>query len=437
MNRIIFSEKALWKSSFLQTLSRIISLICNFIVIGLIARYLPADHFGAWSVILSIFQIILALDLGLGGALRNQVSKYIAVGAHSDVRRLTESLFVFLFIITILISIGTTFLDLSEIVGIGSNYESLIHISIIISALIIPFGMLGQMFFAYLEGAWIAVVEIIRSLTILLYSYISYNFNFEFSVFIFGYFVIYLMSYLSTAIFFIKKRKWKIPNLFFNNSFTSFKDDIKKLLMPAWLLSLMQIASMIGANIFTILVGKYLSLQQAGEYSAVFKIFSSIAGLQLAFLIPFWGAFALKNSLNEKLWIKYKINLIVKYTIALGIIIAIVMFQYGPIIILTWTSFFINDVAIYSACSIWLIFMMLANIYGIYLNSICRYHVQTIAHLLSAIFIITTTKFLTSMFDMGGILISMVGSVCIVLIFNYAAYRREISLVTNIVRETT
>ena len=418
-----FSDGKVWQASFAQVFSRILALISNFAIIAILARTLSASDFGAWAVLVNIFQIILALDLGLGGALRNKVSDHVLRNEEDTVRLYATSLFLFLLILLIIIIGAGSFMDLSESVGLGDKYHnSLVH-AVIAGAFIVPAGMLGQLLYCYLEGVWIAYVEALRSIVVIASIYLAVAFDFSFSSILSIYFFVFLTFYILLVGIFLYKRRWNLFRSIAQHSFNKFIVNIKELIAPAWLLSLMQIASMISGNVSTIMVGKYLSLEEAGEFSAVFRLYSSATGLHLAFLMPFWGAFALKHAELDYPWIKRMVVLLTTVTFTLCALFSLSMFYYGYLVVNIWTSLSITDSSLYFYSSVWMTLTMIATIYGIYLNATGQYLIQTFAQVASAIFIVLTTKYFSANYGVNGVIFSLIAGAFIVCSLNIAAYK--------------
>ncbi len=396
----------------------------TFVIMGLLARSLSPEQFGAWAVLLATAQLVTTLDIGLGAALRNRVSNLLSSGALSEVRN-------YVFAATLLVAgLGGLVIAGALAFGVppsllglpsGAVFAQSALLVILAAAITVPLGMVVQLFYCWIEAYWIAALDLGRIAMQLTAMVTIAGLGGGLFPEVGAYFGSAILFSIVGAALMCRRRHWGLRDFFTQpHWWPQARAHIRSLAPEAGLFAFMAAAGTINSNADAIIIAHTLSVDAVGNYSVVQRLFAAATGLHLTFFYSHWGAYAVKYSGNDFSWLKRAIKLYSLFTILYAVAISVITIVAGPWIVKIWTSKIVTDTYLYAGFGAFVIISTLTNHISIFLNAIGRTRRQAtiltasvivnvpiaivLCHHLGAVGVVISTTSVTSLLMLNNIL---------------------------------
>lgn len=370
------NDKRIFAGASALMVSRIVSISSTFISIGMLTRFLSKEEFGAWAVLISFSQLLYMMDLGVGAATRNKVSALLAAKDLDGVRRYLAAVSVVMTLISgsvfglFLLIVGTPETLLG--VPMGEPYATCTLIVIGVTIATMGVGVHTQNFNSFMESHVLAVVESLRAVAqVLMLAAILYAGG-GLIWCVATFYGVAIPVTIFYVIYFYRRRQWRFPRPWvrpWHKIRLSFSLT-GSLARTAGMFGLLQAGALLNSNMDSIIVSKILSLEDAGRYNVLMRMFAAVLGLHATFLQGYWSAYALKYQQGEFAWMRSMLRKVNTITFGMWVLGVAGAMTLGPTVLEWWTGYLIYDRWLYVGICGWSLVIGLNNHMSIMLNSI-------------------------------------------------------------------
>ena len=154
--------------------------------------------------------------------------------------------------------------------------------------------------------------------------------------------------------------------------------------------------------------------EQVTPYNIAFKYFSVITMLVGIIMTPMWSAITDAYTRNDLKWIRTQMSILIKIWVAVVVCVALMLIIAQPVYHF-WIGNAVNIpyrlslfMGLYVIISSW------NNIYAFFINGVGKVRIQMYSSILSCIFFLPLTYWLTPYMGVDGVILAM----CIVLLFS-------------------
>ncbi|MGG3571832.1 oligosaccharide flippase family protein [Bacillus gobiensis] len=387
---------------------RLLGIISNFLLIGLVYRFLGDNELnGIWLTVFSILTWFTVLDFGMGNSLRNKLTTSIEAKNTDLSNRYINTTYLVMLIPTIVIIIvgfttaividWTDFFNISN-ESITSNYLRLFIVTVIfLQAINFYLSLLFALLHATFNSYLISMLQFIVSLVNLLIISCLYWLNIS-NLIVLG--AVYIGSSIiilfSSTIYFFKKNKhdFKFGFKYFDTSL------IKEIFNIGMKFLILQLAIIILINTDNFLISLFLGVEKVTQYQLLFKLLSIFTIALGIILTPVWTLIIQYNANNEIKKLKLTILRLIFTFVVLSIFV-IVTGLFSNIIITFWIGKNINlNTQLIILMAIFTILHMWSNIFQNILNGMTRLNIQVIAYGLAGIINIPISIVLVNFTDL-------------------------------------
>lgn len=399
-------------SFFLQGLSVFIS----FILVPLTINYLNPEEYGVWLTLNSIITWINILDVGLGNGLRNKLAEALAKNDFNDGQKYVSTTVGILFLIIIPFFLIFVFINqylnwngILNIYSIDKNILSKI-VTVVIGLFSVQFVLkfINIVLLADQKTALNSLLNVLASFLSLIVIYIltkttsttSFSLLYVTTIFSLSPIIILLISYP-----FIFRNRYKSIRPKISKIDFSYSKELMGLGIKFFIL---QISSIIVFTTSNIIISQILGPSEVTTYNICFKYFSLITFTFNIILSPMWSAYTDAYVLNDIAWIKNSTKKIIMVWTGLVLVGAILML-ISNFVYKIW----IGD-AVYVSLGLSFLMMIYVsisnwnNIFAQLLAGIGKIKLSLYNSVLNSIIFIPLSFYLTRMYGVKGIVLSMI-----------------------------
>lgn len=326
---LIFTKDKVKKNSIIAPIIRFVVLALGFLVVKLAYPYLDQTRYGVWMTILSIFNMLIVVDLGISNGLRNKLTEAYANNDSVKAKEYVSTAYVlfgiFIFILMVISFFVVRLFDYSVIFNvdktIGSELKFLMSIAIPLFLLSFYFSLLNAVMYAKHDSALYDFRAFIFNLlyipTILLIKRFSYNSIFYLAS---SYLVATNLSYIFLSVYLFKKKYRDIIPSLKNVKFVYMKD----LLNVGVTFLFVQLSSLILMSADNIVITQFLGPQYVSVYQIVNKPFLVVYILFTGVTAPLWSAFTHHYAQKDVDWISNTIKKMIQFLIPIAIFLFVI-----------------------------------------------------------------------------------------------------------------
>ncbi len=317
--------------------SRAISLIASLISIPLTFRYLGAERYGLWMVLISIISVMGFADLGIGNGVMNAVSK--AYGEDDcDLAReyVTSGFFLMLGIAAILAVTGTAaypfvpWLRLFNVKSAAVASEGAKAFAVLFCwfVLNIPLDVVTRVQAGLQQGYWSHIVgacgNIVSLLALLLVIVLRGSLPWLVFASTFG---VITATVLNGFVLF-RKHPWLLPSL------SAYRgSSANKILKLGMLFFVLQCAVAVGYTSDNVVIAQILGAAAVAVYAVPQKLFNFVAMLVAMGLTPLWPAYGEAVARGDVAWVRRVFWGSMRITLAITIPLCTFLALVGPWIV--------------------------------------------------------------------------------------------------------
>lgn len=384
-----------------------LGILTSLLLVPFTLHLLDQEKYGIWMTIFSIVGWFNMMDVGIGNGFRNKFAEAVALNnkalAKEYVQTLYSSMAIIGFVFAVIFSIINPFLNWYKILNLNENFNE--NISLIVLLVFVLFCV--QLYTKNISTIFLSLQKTTLSNSLGLYS------NVLSLLLIFVFQTLNAVSLLSIAISFMASPI--IINLIFTyinfkNVFSIYKPKLFALPQKKYLKDLIglglkfffiQITTIVMFTSANIIITQLYSPSEVTPYNIAFRLFSSVQGVFVIIITPFWSAFTEANSRNDYKWIKSSISKLVKVwgTFSLTMILFWIL---SPYVFKIWVGV---DVIIPFALSlqftIYTIIMTWISIFVYYINGVGKIKLQLYIAIFQLILNIPLAIFLSKYLGFG------------------------------------
>lgn len=359
-----------WRSLFFK----VFAILCSFLLLPLMLRYLGGEVFGVWVAIFSVVSWVVFFDLGLGSGLRNKLSESLSRGDDAESATLVATAYVSIASLSALVFL--IFLSINFFV----NWQSVFNTQAI-SRAELEWSMLAMVFLFLANFTLMLVIQVLHasqktSLTVAHQFFV--NFIALVAIFLLSMFaapslmivcVTYGVSQVVTTLFvsylFYKSNQNVMPRWRYFNSAR-----VKSIASLGGQFFIIQLAVLAIFSSDKIIIVKLFGPQSLTEYELIFKVFSSILIINTLFLSPLWSGYTRAAAVSDYAWMRGA--LIRSHMVALALLVpALILFFFGGEIIFLWSGYRISpDSGLLMGMLCLVVVRVWTDIYAYFLNGV-------------------------------------------------------------------
>lgn len=408
------------KSSFLF---KILAIICSFLVIPIMIKYLGNERYGVWSTLLSIASWILLFDIGLGSGLRNKISEALAKNNIQEAQIYISTGYTAIGFISLILLTG--FLILSNFISWQSvfntynlsNNELKLVVNMTITFLLVNFwlSIIHQIFNGLQKSSIVIFNQFLSNLLSLGFTYILYSY-FESSLIklAFAYGLSLVITNLAISIWFFKNNIDFLPKIKLYS-----KKNMKAITSIGLQFFIIQIAVIVIFTTDKILITQLFGPEYVTNYDLVFKLFSTITIAHSLLMYPLWSAYSDAFHRNDFYWIKRVIKQQLRIYLLFIVATAILGYFAKPIILLWIGTNVAIDSMLIMAMGSFILVSIWNNIFAYFINATNQLKIQVTTSVLAIIINIPLSIFIVKYFHTGtsGIIIGTTLSLSLFAVF--------------------
>ncbi len=407
------------KQTFLTLgLVRVLTVLSNFLITGLLLRILDVDSYGVYTAMFSLLSWMFLFDIGISKGMRNHLTKSLVDNDLILAKKIISTSYITTFVITsfflLLIFFFTKDADIASYLNISkySNVEiySIFIVFVLIMLCKLFLGTIDQILYAHhkssLNSINSLIINLLFALALLISLKLSLNNIFYISIF-YGFSV--LSSYLIFTIYFFNKNRALIP------SFKFYSKKIIKMIMGDGL-SILSIQllffAFLGMDRFILL--KYGSGLEVTNYDIMYRVMSLLLFPWSIIAQPLWSSYAEAYKRKDIIWIKkiYNRLLIVFCFTIFGVFLLSFSFDF---ITTLWLGKILEvDMQMLLLTGFLILLIMWSTMHSDILFGLSKFRISLIAAILGfSLKIIFLYFALNNNFDISKLLISSISAYAI------------------------
>lgn len=338
------------------------SIVVAFLATPAYMRYFSDQIvLGVWFTLVSIFNLFLSFDLGIGNGLRNRLTESLAQKNQQKTKEYLSSAYIsislFIFVVAVIVTGLVQIAPLNKFLNISQDIISSQILKTGISICVI--GLCGQCVFRLITSICYAIqkaaipsfLTFLTNLTLLIVVWLAPQFDTVGERFIVLCVVQAMLSNLpllvATIVVFQRNLANAKPSLRAFNLVSA-----KSLLRLGLTFFLLQASVLLISNCNEILITFFIGPEWTVNYQVYYKIFSLPSTLFFMILTPFWSAITKARTEKRYRWLKNTHCFVCAFAI-LAAVGALVLVPFVPFIARIWLKEQATQVEIVWQCSLW------------------------------------------------------------------------------------
>lgn len=384
-----------------------LSILTSLFLIPFTIHLLNQEKYGIWITIFSIVSWFNMMDVGIGNGFRNKFAESIAqnnkILAKEYVQVFYASMGAIAIGFLVLFTCINPFLNWSILLNLPKTFDE--NISLIIWSVFALFCL--QLYLKNISTILLSLQKTAYSNSLVLFS------NIGALVLIFILQKLDAISLFSIALAFMLAPI--IVNIItsfvlFNSSLKEYKPKLLVLPKKEYLndliglglkFFLIQITTIVMFSSSNIIITQLYGPAEVTPYNVTFRLYSSIQGLFVIIITPFWSAFTAANTCNDYTWIKNSIKKLVYVWMFFSIGVAII-WLFSQFIFRTWVG---QNIIISRSLSlqfaIYTVIITWTNLFVSYINGIGKINLQMRIALIQLTFNIPLAIILAKHLNLG------------------------------------
>ncbi len=389
------------------------SILTSLILVPLTINYIGSELYGIWLTLSSIIHWISFFDIGFGNGLRNKLAEAIALADYQKGRIYVSTTYAVLIIIFVSIGVvsylGVEYVNWSSILNVPEQYNPLLikvsQILLVSFCFQMILKLVQNVSQAYQLNALASLFDALGNAFSLLFIYIltlTMAPSLPLIAIVFGFSPL-LVLFGSSILLFMGKFRKVSPNVKYVNF--CYAKDIFKLGCSFFLL---QMAAIVLYQMVNILISRMCGPEQVTNYNVSYKYLSILLMAITIVVSPLWSAFTEAFVKQDYKWMLSIYNKLIKLFV-ISILCSIFMVALSPIVYNYWIG---EEVSISYTTSvlvgIYVLIMIWGTLHSYLLNGLGKIRLQLYIGVLSMILFLPLAFFLGSVWELNGILLSMV-----------------------------
>lgn len=361
-------------TTLFSLVNKCVTFLTGLISIPLTIHYLGAERYGLWMTISSAISFLTFADLGLGNGLVNAISKSDGMDNQDEATTSVASVFFLLlgisstlFLFYWIVYSHIPWYRFFNVVSDTAIRESGPTMTVLVSICLInmPLGIIERIRLGYQEGyknqIWLSVGSIIGLLAVLLA--IRFEAGLPWLVLAISSGSV-LATFMNGFQLFVFSKPKLFPNLKRFNYHIS-----KNLIGIGFIFFILQLFAFLGNSIDNIIIAHTLGASAVASYAVTKKLFMVLQISQFI-ILPLWPAFGEALARQNYVWAKKALVSVLKFTLVIGILIALPLLMLGKPIISLWIGRdFIPSTSLLISFFFWVILVNYGGTMSSFLNN--------------------------------------------------------------------
>lgn len=414
----------IWGSLFFKMLA----VVCSFLLLPLMLRYLGNDQFGVWVAIFSVVSWVIFFDLGFGSGLRNKVSETLSRNDIAESSVLISTAYGAMAILSVVLCaiflLVNFFVDWQSIFNtkITSLSELRWSMAIIVVLFLVNFSLLIvlQVLHACKKTSFTVAHQFLANFIALIAILLLKAFvTPSLLVICLTYGLSQVLTTLLVSAVFYNGSPFLRPRL----SLFAW-DRVKGIATLGGQFFIIQLAVLVIFSTDKIIVIKLFGPAALTEYELVFKAFSVILIMNTLFLAPLWSRYTHAAANHDYKWMAQALAKS-HWVCAVLLLPASVLCFFGHDIIYLWTGYHIDSsFSLLVAMFVFILLRVGCDVYAYFLNGIGMLKVQMWLAIVQALMNIPLSVTLGKMYGLSGVIYGSVATLSIsAVVLPWCTYR--------------
>ncbi|MDQ6624142.1 MAG: hypothetical protein M3Y86_11755 [Verrucomicrobiota bacterium] len=384
-----------------------VGMLLGVMAIG--SRRLTREQFGLWAIFYTLMNFAPTMDLGFRYSVGNRLA---ALKARPDANVERQDTFLAVFHFELLVGIAG--FVLCWLVLSLFDWAAVFHITnpafahqtawlfpIVCGMLMLnqPFSIAASAFFADQQIELASALAVIQSVLLLAVFWLASLLG-SYPALVLAFFGVYLLAGLATTLLLFHRLRWR----WHWPAFTFQAATIRSLRKTSLDFFALSASAMAASTVGPLLVGTVASVQAAGDFTLLQRIFNLLVTLHLAVLAPLAPAYTMHAQQGDWPWVKKRLRDCVRIVWPLlfvagatGLLIA------HPLLMRVWSGHWLSNYPLATLLALTAILGGWANTYSIVLNSLGAVRVQAILAFIMLAPVILLPAFLGRAFGTVGV----------------------------------
>lgn len=387
---------------------KVLAIICSFLLLPLMLRYLGGDKFGVWVAIFSVVSWVIFFDLGFGSGLRNKVSESLSRNDIVESSILISTAYGAMVALSVMLCsvflLANFFIDWQSVFNtkITSLYELRWSMAVIVFLFLVNFSLLIvlQVLHACKKTSVTVAHQFLANFIALIAIVVLKAFLAP-SLFVIclTYGVSQVFTTLLVSAFFYHKTPSLRPRL----SLFAW-NRVRSIATLGGQFFIIQLAVLVIFSTDKIIVIKLFGPAVLTEYELVFKAFSAILIINTLFLAPLWSRYTHAAANHDYKWMARTLAKS-HWICAVLFVPALILCLFGHDIIYLWAGYNIDPgFNLLVAMLVFILLRVWCDIYAYFLNGVGMLRVQMWLAVLQAIINIPLSVTLGNMYGVSGVI---------------------------------
>ena len=322
--------------------ARAVTMLAGLALIPLLLQYLGSTQFGIWATCHSMLAIMAYADLGIGNGLLNAIA---SANARRDDRAATAMLSSALAMLCAIASVAAAlallawhFLPLPTWLsrmqdGRPSDAAAGLAVFVAYSIVALPLSCGDRLAAAFQEGFASNLFRALAALASLFFTYLAIRRNCSFPVICAATLLSSALALGGTFAWQLRSRPWLCPRL----SLVT-REMALRLGGSGTGFFLVQLVALVGFNLDTMIVARYLGAAEVATFTVVSRLFTVVTVVVSAIVMPLWPAYADAKATHDTDWLKKTFSRSLTLAASLSFVASAILAACGPWLISIWVG---------------------------------------------------------------------------------------------------
>ncbi len=321
--------------------SKIASMLVIILGVSFTLNYLSSEKFGIWMTISSLIGLLSFLDLGIGNALTNTVSKSFSTNNRNDIKdAVTGGLFILFFVaifVFVFLTILLKLLPIDQLFKTQNELDQIILTSLemfvaCFSITIFSNGI-QRIFHGMQLGFLVHIMLTIGSIISLVLLYYFSTLKVEINLLVFASMIGNILASIPLLIILISKDLFCFRGVLF-----SINSQYKNIINLGGAFFLIQIGTIILIGADSLIISSTIGVSGVAIFAITQRLFLFASQPMQLVNVHLWPAFADANNRQDKDYIRKTLKISIMLTLFITTLISIIIVIFSNQLISIWTS---------------------------------------------------------------------------------------------------
>lgn len=393
------------RQSGIGLVSRLGAVVATLAATPLMLNLLGSRQFGAWLVLLSVFQWITMFDLGISAGARNEIARAAAIRDDQRVRQAITTGWLYVALISLVLFIAAacalalTPLSawLGEHVFNGVDVTTTLWLIVAGACLTFALNYIQSVYAAMEKASAFSLFSLVVNVGFLLLLLLARIWSIDRMEWIA---VMYIVAMVFGNVWLVSRFRRDFPHYMPDRH--SVNDSLRGAILDFGVrLFIIQLAGLVIFTTSRLLASAWLGPESVVVYDAGFKVFSIVTMVHTLLMSTIWSSFTQAFERAEFAWIRRTLRRLALLTLPLAVA-CVALAGLSPTLIRHWLGEAqVSSVLLYALMATMTVLSCWSNIFAYLLNGVGDTRVQMISAIVAGAINIPATYFFTVSLDMG------------------------------------